>query len=43
MQRYWGTEDEWKIHRNGVQSMIEARGGLDQLHNDWRLKLVVGL
>ncbi|PYI09603.1 hypothetical protein BO78DRAFT_404830 [Aspergillus sclerotiicarbonarius CBS 121057] len=42
-ERYWGTEDEWKVHRNGLQRMIHARGGLHQLHSDWRLELVVGL
>lgn len=42
-QRYWGTEDEWKIHRTGLEGMIRARGGLHQLHEDWRLELVVGL
>ncbi|BCR85437.1 uncharacterized protein ACHE_20894A [Aspergillus chevalieri] len=42
-ERYWGTEEEWKIHRNGLQGMIHARGGLHQLHSDWRLELVVGL
>lgn len=43
MQRYWGAEEEWKIHRGGLQRMIEARGGLHELHSDWRLELVVGL
>ncbi|KAH8693641.1 hypothetical protein BGW36DRAFT_383425 [Talaromyces proteolyticus] len=42
-ERYWGTEEEWKIHRDGIQRMIEARGGLHELHSDWRLELVVGL
>ncbi|RAK98065.1 uncharacterized protein BO80DRAFT_413128 [Aspergillus ibericus CBS 121593] len=42
-ERYWGTEAEWKVHRNGLQRMIHARGGLHQLHSDWRLELVVGL
>lgn len=42
-KRYWGTPQEWEIHRAGLQSMIEARGGLDRLHDDWRLELVVGL
>lgn len=43
MQRYWGTEAEWRIHRDGLQRMVEARGGLHKLHSDWSLELVVGL
>ncbi|KAH8702333.1 hypothetical protein BGW36DRAFT_372627 [Talaromyces proteolyticus] len=42
-ERYWGTEAEWQVHRDGLQRMIEARGGLQELHDDWRLELVVGL
>ncbi|EED19795.1 hypothetical protein TSTA_030610 [Talaromyces stipitatus ATCC 10500] len=42
-ERYWGTQDQWQIHRDGLERMIQARGGLHELHNDWRLELVVGL
>ncbi|KAK9369429.1 hypothetical protein V1509DRAFT_563093 [Lipomyces kononenkoae] len=42
-ERYWGTEGEWKIHRDGLQQMIEARGGLAALQNNWRVGLVVCL
>ncbi|KAE8356982.1 hypothetical protein BDV28DRAFT_126013 [Aspergillus coremiiformis] len=42
-ERYWGTEEEWIVHRNGLQRMIEARGGIDKLHDNWRLELVVYL
>ncbi|KAE8152652.1 hypothetical protein BDV25DRAFT_150810 [Aspergillus avenaceus] len=42
-ERYWGTEEEWMIHRNGLQNMIEARGGIDRLHDNWRLELVIYL
>ncbi|KAK9481616.1 fungal-specific transcription factor domain-containing protein [Lipomyces starkeyi] len=42
-ERYWGTEAEWKVHRNGLEQMVEARGGLDALRNNWRLELVVCL
>ncbi|KAF7585567.1 hypothetical protein BBP40_010649 [Aspergillus hancockii] len=42
-ERYWGTEEEWIVHRNGLQRMIEARGGINQLHDNWRLELVVYL
>ncbi|KAK9344716.1 fungal-specific transcription factor domain-containing protein [Lipomyces starkeyi] len=42
-ERYWGTEAEWKVHRNGLQQMVEARGGLDALRDNWRLELVVCL
>lgn len=43
MQRYWGTEEGWKVHRDGLQRMIEMKGGVHELHDDWRLELVVGL
>lgn len=43
VQRYWGTAEEWRIHRKGLQSMINARGGLDGLRENWRLELVVAL
>lgn len=43
VQRYWGTAEEWRVHRSGLQSMIKARGGLDGLREDWRLELVVAL
>lgn len=42
-QRYWGTEEDWKIHRDGLQRMIEAKGGVEALHHNWRLELVVYL
>ncbi|KAB8238030.1 uncharacterized protein BDW43DRAFT_262897 [Aspergillus alliaceus] len=42
-ERYWGTEEEWMVHRTGLQRMIEARGGIDKLHDNWRLELVVYL
>lgn len=43
VQRYWGTEEEWMVHRTGLQRMIDARGGIDKLHDNWRLELVVYL
>lgn len=43
MQRYWGTEEGWQVHRDGLQRMIEVKGGVHELHDDWRLELVVGL
>jgi hypothetical protein len=43
MQRYWGTVAEWRIHRDGLQRMIEAKGGVDKLRSNWRLELVVYL
>ncbi|KAJ5620224.1 hypothetical protein N7510_004208 [Penicillium lagena] len=42
-ERYWGTDLEWKIHRDGLQRMIEARGGVEELRDNWRLELVVYL
>ncbi|CAG8902113.1 unnamed protein product [Penicillium egyptiacum] len=42
-ERYWGTEQDWKIHRDGLQRMIEAKGGVEALHENWRLELVVYL
>ncbi|KAK9237770.1 hypothetical protein V1525DRAFT_402880 [Lipomyces kononenkoae] len=40
-ERYWGCEQEWRIHRDGLQRMIEARGGLVALQDNWRVGLVV--
>ncbi|KAK9491414.1 hypothetical protein V1508DRAFT_357993 [Lipomyces doorenjongii] len=42
-ERYWGTEAEWRVHRDGLQGMIEARGGLAALQDNWRLGLIVCL
>ncbi|KID72858.1 uncharacterized protein G6M90_00g004080 [Metarhizium brunneum] len=42
-ERYWGTEAEWRIHRDGLQRMIAARGGLAALQSNWRLGLVASL
>ncbi|KAJ5104755.1 hypothetical protein NUU61_002102 [Penicillium alfredii] len=42
-ERYWGTVAEWKIHRDGLQRMIEAKGGVEELRDNWRLELVVYL
>ncbi|KAK9243423.1 hypothetical protein V1506DRAFT_463005 [Lipomyces tetrasporus] len=42
-ERYWGTEAEWRVHRDGLQGMIEARGGLAELQDNWRLGLIVCL
>ncbi|RJE25469.1 hypothetical protein PHISCL_02225 [Aspergillus sclerotialis] len=42
-ERYWGTVQDWKIHRDGLQRMIDARGGVGTLHENWRLELVVYL
>ncbi|KAK9235840.1 hypothetical protein V1525DRAFT_347461 [Lipomyces kononenkoae] len=42
-ERYWGTEAEWRIHRDGLQRMIEARGGLAALQDNWRVGLIVCL
>ncbi|KAL4945561.1 hypothetical protein BDV06DRAFT_219250 [Aspergillus oleicola] len=42
-ERYWGTVEDWKVHRHGLQRMIEAKGGFEALHGNWRLELVVYL
>ncbi|KAL3959312.1 hypothetical protein ACCO45_007474 [Purpureocillium lilacinum] len=41
--RHWGTEHEWKVHRHGLQQMIEARGGIASLQTNWRLELATFL
>ncbi|KAG8413953.1 hypothetical protein J3458_011610 [Metarhizium acridum] len=41
--RYWGTEAEWRIHRDGLQRMVDARGGIAALQSNWRLGLVTSL
>lgn len=38
-----GNRKEWKIHRNGLQRMVEFMGGLDKLQDNWRLELAVSL
>lgn len=43
IQRYWGTVEDWNVHRDGLQRMIDARGGIGALHGNWRLELVVYL
>ncbi|KAJ5865302.1 uncharacterized protein N7529_007218 [Penicillium soppii] len=42
-ERYWGTVEDWQIHRDGLQRMIDAKGGVEKLHGNWRLQLVVYL
>lgn len=42
-ERYWGTVEDWNVHRDGLQRMIDAKGGIDALHENWRLELVVYL
>ncbi|UNI19494.1 hypothetical protein JDV02_005676 [Purpureocillium takamizusanense] len=42
-ERHWGTEQEWKVHRNGLQQMIDARGGIASLQTNWRLELATFL
>ncbi|KAG2420732.1 hypothetical protein HFD88_000346 [Aspergillus terreus] len=42
-ERYWGTVADWKIHRDGLQRMVEAKGGVQALRENWRLELVVYL
>ncbi|EEA18698.1 hypothetical protein TMatcc_010764 [Talaromyces marneffei ATCC 18224] len=42
-ERYWGTEAVWRIHRDGLDRMIQARGGLASLKQNWRLGLVLQL
>jgi hypothetical protein len=34
---------EWRIHRDGLQRMIDARGGIAALQSNWRLGLVTSL
>ncbi|KAJ2986149.1 hypothetical protein NUW58_g5165 [Xylaria curta] len=42
-ERYWGSEDEWRIHHNGLLQIIEARGGIETLHGNWRLEITTYL
>ncbi|GFG26096.1 hypothetical protein IFM61606_06063 [Aspergillus udagawae] len=42
-ERYWGTVADWQVHRDGLQRMIDAKGGVEALHENWRLELVVYL
>ncbi|PHH61803.1 hypothetical protein CDD81_7967 [Ophiocordyceps australis] len=42
-ERYWGTEAEWRVHRRGLEQMIEARGGFAALESNWRLGLALYL
>ncbi|KAI0549760.1 tachykinin family protein [Xylaria curta] len=42
-ERYWGSEDEWRIHHNGLLQIIEARGGIATLQGNWRLAITTYL
>ncbi|KAK8150711.1 hypothetical protein G3M48_009601 [Beauveria asiatica] len=42
-ERYWGTEAEWLVHRAGLQRLIDQRGGVRALQNNWRLELTIYL
>ncbi|KAI0525963.1 tachykinin family protein [Xylaria bambusicola] len=42
-ERYWGSEVEWRIHRNGLLEIIEARGGITTLQSNWRLEITTFL
>ncbi|KAH8692229.1 fungal-specific transcription factor domain-containing protein [Talaromyces proteolyticus] len=42
-ERYWGSEEAWRIHRDGLEKMIQARGGMSSLKENWRLGLVLQL
>ncbi|KAM3474790.1 hypothetical protein MY5147_004070 [Beauveria neobassiana] len=42
-ERYWGTEAEWLVHRAGLQRLIDQRGGIRALQNNWRLELTIYL
>ncbi|KAI0469462.1 tachykinin family protein [Xylaria cf. heliscus] len=42
-ERYWGSEDEWRIHHNGLLQIIGARGGIATLHGNWRLEITTFL
>ncbi|KAM3511226.1 hypothetical protein MY11210_005095 [Beauveria gryllotalpidicola] len=43
LKRYWGTEAEWLVHRAGLQRLIDQRGGVRALQNNWRLELTIYL
>ncbi|KAH7177090.1 tachykinin family protein [Dactylonectria macrodidyma] len=40
-EHFWGAEEEWRLHRNGLNSIIQARGGIVAVQKNWRLGLVV--
>ncbi|KNG81818.1 hypothetical protein ANOM_010749 [Aspergillus nomiae NRRL 13137] len=39
--KYWGIDGQWEVHRDGLQRLINAKGGLSALREDWRVELVV--
>ncbi|KAI1127033.1 tachykinin family protein [Nemania abortiva] len=42
-ERYWGSEEEWRIHHNGLLQIIDARGGIATLQGNWRLEITTFL
>ncbi|KAF5856106.1 hypothetical protein ETB97_007868 [Aspergillus alliaceus] len=40
-EKYWGVDGQWEVHRDGLQRLVHARGGLSALREDWRVELAV--
>ncbi|KAJ9248821.1 transcriptional regulator family: Fungal Specific TF [Paecilomyces variotii] len=38
-EKHCGQEDQWIVHRDGLQRMIQANGGLTPFRDNWRLEL----
>ncbi|GLB04504.1 hypothetical protein AtubIFM57258_010472 [Aspergillus tubingensis] len=42
-QKYWAIDDQWRAHKNGLVSVINARGGVENFRSSWRLHMVLFL
>lgn len=43
IQKYWAIDDQWRAHKNGLVSVINARGGVESFRSSWRLHMVLFL
>ncbi|GAT29851.1 similar to An03g05650 [Aspergillus luchuensis] len=42
-EKYWAIDDQWRAHKNGLVSVINARGGVENFRSSWRLHMVLFL
>ncbi|GKZ38080.1 hypothetical protein AbraIFM66950_010027, partial [Aspergillus brasiliensis] len=42
-EKYWAIDDQWRAHKNGLVSVINARGGVESFQSSWRLHMVLFL
>ncbi|OJI89117.1 hypothetical protein ASPTUDRAFT_50112 [Aspergillus tubingensis CBS 134.48] len=42
-EKYWAIDDQWRAHKNGLVSVINARGGVESFRSSWRLHMVLFL